>query len=279
MTLDETADRLYALTPEEFTAARDEAAKQAKAGGDPDLAKQVKALRKPSVAAWLVNLLATEEGDLLEQLLALGPALAEAQAQGQGDALRQLGAQRRELVGAVVTRAVELGGRQATAALRDEVAGTLEAALADPASAQAVRSGRLVRALSYAGFGDVDLSGAVAGPVGAAPAGKKEPADKSARIAQAEAAAHAAAGRLDDLVRSCEQAERERAAAHERAEQAHAEVERLQQALRDAQARAHEVDQQRKDADERGDKAIDAVRKAQRSEEQARSELDRLRRG
>lgn len=78
MTLDDLADRLYALAPEDFTAARDAAAKQARAAGDAPLAKQVKALRRPSVGAWLVNRLATQEADLLDQLLSLGPALAQA---------------------------------------------------------------------------------------------------------------------------------------------------------------------------------------------------------
>ncbi len=275
MTLDDTADRLYALAPEEFTAARDAAAKQAKADGDAELAKQVKALRKPSVGAWLVNLLVTEEADLLEQLLSLGPALAEAQAQGQGDELRQLGAQRRELVGAVTSRAVELAGRSATAALRDEVSSTLEAALADPASADAVRSGRLVRALSYAGFGSVDLEGAVGTPV-AAKADKKTRPDDG--VAAAEAAALEAAGRLDDRVRECERLEAERAAAEHRVEQAHADVERLRAALAVAQDAAHEADQQRRAAERESQKAVDEVRKAQRTEEQARAELDRLRR-
>ncbi len=59
--------------------------------------------------------------------------------------------------------------------MRDEVAATLEAGLSDPASADAVRSGRLVRALSYAGFGGVDLDGAVAAPGRSATKEREEP--------------------------------------------------------------------------------------------------------
>ena len=142
-----------------------------KASGDKAAKAALKALRRPTVSAWLVDLLAVQEPDLLGSLLALGPELARAQAAGQGDELRRLGAQRRELVEAVVDRAVQLGDRTVTAAVREEVAGTLEAALADPASADAVRSGRLVRPLSYAGFGGVDLDGAVAPAVSAGPDG------------------------------------------------------------------------------------------------------------
>ena len=156
------AEDLYRLPPEQFTAARDAEAKRRKGEGDKEGAAELAALRRPSVAAWLLNRLADTSPDLLTGLLDLGPGLAQAQSTGDAAALRSLGAQRRQLVEAVTGAAVAAGGRAVTAAVREEVAGTLEAALSDPRSAQAVRSGRLVRALSYAGFGEVDLSGAVA---------------------------------------------------------------------------------------------------------------------
>lgn len=276
------AEDLYRLPPEDFTAARDAAAKQAKAEGDKQAAAALKALRKPSASAHLVNLLAAQDGELLDSLLALGPALAEAQATGQGDVLRTLGAQRRELVQAVTARAVELGRRAITAAVREEVAATLEAALADPASAEAVRSGRLVRALSYAGFGDVDLSGAVApGPSVAAvtkKAARRAEPDRDL-IAAAEAAALEAAGRLDDAVRACEQAQRDHDSAEEQATQARAEVEERRAALAAAEQAAGEADSARTKAAKAAERAIAAVRRSQEREEQARVELDRLRRG
>lgn len=273
-------EQLYALQPEEFVAARDAAAKAARADGDAEVAAQLKALRKPSVSAWLVNLLVREQGDLIEQLLDLGPELARAQAQGQGDELRALGAQRRELVDAVVRQALALAGRDVTAAVRDEVSSTLETALADPGAAEAVRSGMLVRALSYAGFGGVDLEGAVA-RTGSSPRSKpaKKPDDRAERIAAAETAALEAAGRLDDAVRACEQAQREQAAAHERAETAHQEVDRLRKQLAEAEATAAQADSQRRKPDKAADAAVDTVRKRQQAEERARAELDRLRRG
>jgi len=86
VTVEEVADALYALPPEDFTAARTAAAR-----ADKPNAKQINALRRPTVGAWLVNVLARREHQLLDQLLALGPALAEAQQAGQGDALRELG--------------------------------------------------------------------------------------------------------------------------------------------------------------------------------------------
>jgi len=154
------ADELYRLPPEQFTAARDALAKRLRRDGDREGAADVAALRRPSVAAWLVNRLAEQSPDLLTQLVDLGPELARAQTGSDAAALRELGAQRHALVEAVSGTAVEAGGRPVSAAVREEVHATLDAALADPASAAAVRSGRLVRALSYAGFGEVDLVGA-----------------------------------------------------------------------------------------------------------------------
>jgi hypothetical protein len=280
--LEQTADRLYALPPEQFTAARTASAAEAKQAGDKPLATAVAALRRPTVGAWLVNMLARAEPGLLEELLALGPALAEAQSKGQGAALRELGEQRRQLVSAVTAKAFEAAGRPDSAAARQEVESTLEAALADAATAQAVRSGRLTRALSYAGFGGVDLDGAVAaGPKRPAP-GREAPAardTRAGRVAAAEAAAHGAAGALDDAVRACEQAGREHEAAGRGAQEAAAEVGRAEQALQEARDRRDLADQEARRAGRAEDKAVHAVEEAQRVAGKARAALDRLRRG
>jgi hypothetical protein len=59
----EIADELYALTLAEFTPARDAKAKELKGT---DLAKEVKALKKPSLAGWVVNLLVRHETEQVE---------------------------------------------------------------------------------------------------------------------------------------------------------------------------------------------------------------------
>ena len=292
---------LYALPPEEFTAARTAAAKAAKASGDAATAKQIAALRRPSTSAWLVNRLARGSADLLEQLLSLGPALAAAQTAGSADDLRELGRQRRELVSAVTDRAVADADRPVTAAVRTEVEQTLEAALADPPSADAVRSGRLVRALSFAGFGGVELEGAVADPLpgpektkGGKAKGqkakgakdKKQPKDTAAErkaaaraVAAAEAEALAAAGALDDAVRHCERTQDERAAAEQRTADARGEVERLREALAEALAGQQAAAAGAVESGAAADDAARAVEQAQAAAEQARAALDALRRG
>lgn len=274
-------DELYAMAPEEFTVARTAAAK-----ADPTNAKQIRALRKPTVGAWLVNNLVRVEPELLEQLLVLGPELAAAQQGGDADALRQLGGQRRQLVAAVADRAFQSAGRQPTAATRAEVESTLEAALADQASADAVRSGCLTRALSYAGFGGVDLEGAVATGPGrpAARAKKSGPPptakpDRSKDIATAEIRAHDAAGALDDAVRQCQQAQSDQDRADASAKLAADSVAAADETLRAAREAKLLAEQRARKAAHVTERAAAAVAEAQKKAEKARAALDKLRRG
>jgi hypothetical protein len=67
------ADELYGLPQDEFTPARDARAKKLKA--DKELAAAVKRLKKPSVAAWVVNLFVRRESAQVEQVIAVGTAL------------------------------------------------------------------------------------------------------------------------------------------------------------------------------------------------------------
>jgi hypothetical protein len=289
MGVEEVADELYSLPPEDFTAARTAAAKADKAA-----AKDINALRKPTVGAWLVNTLARSEPDLLDELLALGPALAEAQSKGKGAELRELGEQRRQLVSAVTDQAFQAADREPTAALRAEVESTLEAALADPATAEAVRTGRLTRALSYAGFGGVDLEGAVAiGPTRGStrktppkpaaksagkPAGAPKP-DRTKDIAAAEQRAQEAAGDLDDAVRACQSAQHEQDKAEAAEQQAVADVHAAEEALRAAREARTAAETASRKARHRTEQAAEKVKVAQTKAEKARTALDKLRRG
>jgi hypothetical protein len=187
------AEELYALSPGDFTAARDEQVAQARTSGNRDLARAIGALRRPTVSAWLVNQLAREAGDQVGELLALGESLRRAQQDLAGEQVRELSAQRRRLVAALVTEAKRLAERDGRAVglqVEREVEATLQAALADADAAAAVRAGCLASPLSYAGLGVGDEAGAVswqraparekAPPEGQAPAEKKAPARQKA---------------------------------------------------------------------------------------------------
>ncbi|HUK67749.1 MAG TPA: hypothetical protein VLW50_03175 [Streptosporangiaceae bacterium] len=165
------ADELYGLPPAEFTASRDERARLARAEGEKDLSEAIKKLRRPTASAALVNRLVREAGDQVDRLLDLGESMREAQQAMAGGRLRDLSAQRRPAIQALAQQARQLAaraGRPVSDQVEREVEATLEAALADPGAAEAVRSGRLTAGLRYAGFGGVDVADAVAVP--AAPA-------------------------------------------------------------------------------------------------------------
>src|SRR3954454_929770 len=251
MALDSVAEDLYGLPPDEFTAARDETSKKAP---DPALKKAIKSLRKPTVSAHAVNELVREHPDEIDELLDLGAELRSAMTGNKGD-VRRLTEQRRDLISSLV--AADL-----PAAVRDDVTATLEAATADPELGAAVRSGRLVKPLRYAGFGAMpDLEDVVATPVPQRPARKKQTtsakrsmAKKSAVKAAAKpapdlsalrqkvldlaGAADDAQRRYDDAVHAAvearkllDRAESERAEAHKAAREAHAAAEQARREL------------------------------------------------
>ncbi|QDG65796.1 hypothetical protein NIBR502772_05845 [Pseudarthrobacter sp. NIBRBAC000502772] len=160
------AFELYALPIEEFVAARTAAAKAA-AGSGKDLPAAVKALPKPSAAAWAVNMLAIHEPGVLAQLSELGQRMRSAQASLDAAALRELARERRTLLATAVetARAVaERQGRSISATIAADVERTLQAMTADEGATAAVQSGLLVQSLSADGVDTVDLDGAVAVP-------------------------------------------------------------------------------------------------------------------
>ncbi|GAA4593287.1 hypothetical protein BJY16_000921 [Actinoplanes octamycinicus] len=156
--IDDVVRRLYEEPPEGFVATRAAAIEQARAAGDRDAAKRLAALKKPTVAAWVVNLLARKRPDLIGELVELSEALRAAQRELQGDQLRELSQQRRQFVSALVAAARKLAVAAGAGAAKlplGEVEATLTAALADPEIAAQVRTGRLIRSAAYAGFGEV----------------------------------------------------------------------------------------------------------------------------
>ncbi|KQZ86293.1 transposase [Microbacterium sp. Root166] len=160
--LDAIAAELYVLPPAEFTAARN-----ARVGlADRSIAAHVKALRKPTVAAWAVNLLA--RAGQLGEALELSAALREAQEDLDAAELSRLSRQRRALVAALAAQAVGLAkdaGVAVSGAAREDVEKTINAAVMDAAAAAAVMTARLVTPLEAGSFEESDLADAVAGSV------------------------------------------------------------------------------------------------------------------
>jgi hypothetical protein len=145
---------LYGGDPARFIERRAELAGAARAAKEPVAAKQIAGLRKPTRGAWVVNQLIRAEPGIPGQLTELGQELRQAQRSLEGTTIRELSLRRRQLIDGLVRQAFAVAGQAAPpAALRDEVAGTLAAALADPEAADLVAEGMLARGIRSEGFG------------------------------------------------------------------------------------------------------------------------------
>jgi hypothetical protein len=153
--IDLAADELYGLALADFTSTRDARAADARRAGDRDAAKAIKALRRPTLSAWLANLLARQHGAEIELLLAIGAGLRDAQDQLAADDLRRLARQRHEVVTALgrqARSAAASAGIAVSPAAQRELAETLEASLVDESAGEALRQGRLTTGLHHVGF-------------------------------------------------------------------------------------------------------------------------------
>jgi hypothetical protein len=245
-TPDAEAERLYGLEPEEFVAARDAAAKALRGEGRREEAAAVAKLRKPSVAAWVVNRLARDEAGLVAALLDAGAKLREVQlAGGSSSDLRTAIEAEARALDALMRPAgrIARGSGSGRDAALERARDTLHAAALDPGLADEVRRGVVVREGQAIGF---PLGAALperptrapakASQGKAAPKADAEPArvrDEVAakRLERAAAAAATAAAKLDRAEQGLERASAELA-------DARAELARARRALKAAETRA-----------------------------------------
>ncbi len=166
-------ERLYGLPLDEFTSARDESARRLRDEGRREDAAAVKALRKPSNPAWVVNRLAREHPGLIDDLLAAGRRLRDTQLSGAGDKLRDAMEEERIALDRAMRNAEEIAthARLATAATLQRVRETLHLAALDADVAADVKRGVLVREGRAAGF--TGLAGFTAPAAPAEPAAKR----------------------------------------------------------------------------------------------------------
>ena len=160
----EAAASLYAVPLAEFVACRKSLAGSVKAGGDAAGAKEILALRKPTVTAWAMNVASREDSGAIADLVGLGARMRAAQSRLDASVLTSVRGERDASVTAYVDHVAQVAtaaGVALSASGRDEVRASAIAALADESASEALSSGQLTRALSYSGFGEVDLAGAV----------------------------------------------------------------------------------------------------------------------
>ncbi|MEU1980676.1 hypothetical protein [Nocardia sp. NPDC019395] len=279
MTLAEVAADLYGRAPGEFVAARDEQARAARRAGDKALGAEIAALRKPTVAAWVVNMLVRAAPGEVEALLLLGDDLRTAQRELSGEQLRLLTRQRRQVVDALAERARTVAaqyGQQVTDAVLRQVGETLTAALADPEVAGKVRTATLASAASYAGFGPVEPGLTVVRET------TDSAATQSSSSAPAVPAKRPVSGRTDDDESRERVRQEELRAARDRAQAisdaAEAEARQAGEDLRRSEERLAQLRAELVAAEDRLRFARNAERAARRAFRAATTELERARR-
>lgn len=262
--LDAAAAELLSLPPADFTRARNERV-AAETGA---LARGIRGLRKPTVAAWAVNLLSHDAA--FREALELAGALREAQDDLDAAELARLGKQRRALVAALARRAADLA-RDADVTLaagaRDEVERTVNAAIVDPVAGAVVAAGRLLRPLDPGAVTPDDLAERVAGSVPGAieppAAARDDLAERRARR-EAEKRRREAERAASEARRELARVEGKTATAREKADRLHERVDDLRRDL------ARVVDEA-----EAADAAVDELERQAREARDALSAAER----
>jgi hypothetical protein len=282
-------DHLYALPLEEFTPARDAAAREIRKAGDRETAAVVAKLPKPTPAAWTANQVAREQPELIEAMLDAGAALREAQEAavsggGGGRGLREATLAERAAVDAVMAAASahRPAGRTLSRAVTDRLRTTLHAAAADESIREALAAGRLVSEAQAGGAWPFALEPAKQGAEGSSRAARAKA--KGGAKAKPKAGAAKAKRAKDDTDTTVEReaAEQAELEAAEQAEREAAEARKaLEAQLRDARGslrvRERVLAGAQADADQAAKAVTDAdeaLEAARRAAEDARSDAD-----
>jgi hypothetical protein len=266
---------------EEFTPARDALAKELKAAGRKDEAAEVKALRKPTLAAWALNRAARDHGDAIHRLRAVGAELRTAQNEAlSGDAsrLREAGralADEVDRVSGLAADALRAAGRPATAAQQEKLAATLRTAAVDDAAGDVLARGVLVDDLEATGFSLLSSgSGDLSAPASATGTDQGRPSGAADRRTSRSAGPGDTGGRTGDhggrgvgTLPGAERREKKTKASKEVLEA----VESARRDLRRCEAEAEMAATRAHRRAERAEAAAKRAAEAQREAEEARS--------
>jgi len=249
--LAEAVAALYDADPDEFMPRRQQLADAAKEAGDPDAAKQITGLRKPTRSAWVVNHLVRSDPEVTIRLAALSTELRV----GALDAprIRELTTARARLVDELTRQAFTLAGHPSPpAGQREEVSATLDAAIADPGVAG--RLGHLVRAERWAGFGldpDADPTSLAPPPAPVKSTKKPAPADAIAETERRRREKIDIAERaVVDATEAMEAASQAEQQLEDTVRRLEAELEQTRQQLAEARRQAYRAESRQRRANE-----------------------------
>jgi hypothetical protein len=147
---DTELDALFVTPPASFIGARNALASKAREAGQKDRARQIDALRKPTMVVWLINQLARDRHAEVAGLLTAGQRLREASLKGSGPApLREANEAWRAAVAQALREIRRIAGRGID---EPRIVATLAGAVADPAQAERLARGRLTDELQPPGI-------------------------------------------------------------------------------------------------------------------------------
>jgi hypothetical protein len=226
---------LYQADPDDFMPRRQELVAAAREAGESAAAKQIATLRKPTRSAWVVNRLVRADPEATARLAQLAAELRQSAPSAGAERIRELTGARSHLIDEL-TRQAFADLPAPSAAVREEVTATLDAALADPEVAASL--GTLVRAAHWAGFG------LGAGPVPTAPAANAPAAAQARKPAPAEPSAERERRHREKII----SAERAVAEADRAADAANAAEQQQEDAVRELETELARARQQLADA-------------------------------
>jgi hypothetical protein len=264
--VEQAAEELYGLPPGDFTRARDARVKEVRGDGDRQAANAIKALRKPTVAAWALNQLARRRPNELERMLRAGEELRTAQEEllGGGDrgAFQDAATTERELVAELSADATALANEagERGSGLQEKVAATLHAAALDEETAEELRAGRLVKERdAIGGFGELGET-----PAPSRRASRPKPKSQKRSSSPVKQDRQDAERRQD--------ADRRQRLTAARTDERHArrELEAAERAVHHAQERAEAAEAHAREANERARTTAERLKEAKRAQAAAR---------
>jgi len=252
MTLEEATDELYGAPLDDFVGERTRLAKALVDEGRKDDAAALRGLRKPSVAAWVLNQLSRRNRREIDLLLDSGHRLRQAQASLLGgsekESFEQAQTTQRDALRALAREAETILRERGSdsSAVATQISESLRAAAVSDAGRELLARGRFTKPFEAEGFDVLSqlAPSAAARPARARRAGatRREKLreatqavkDAKQRVREAEGAARAAEKRAETLRRDAEDAEETARRAHADLETAHDDLAAAERLLGEA---------------------------------------------
>lgn len=146
--LPEAAAALYLVSPEEFTSERDRLARELKEAGESEAALKVKSLKRPTVAAYALNLIASRQPAEIKSLLEADDQLRNASTRDEMETAKLT---RQRTITSITTAALSILREQARSTgnqIKEKISETLLAVANDDDARELLENGTLTREIA-----------------------------------------------------------------------------------------------------------------------------------